>query len=226
MKQTILEAKHISKSFKEQGGSQVLSDISFTIDKGEFVSVMGRSGCGKSTLLYILSTMDTDYEGELLIDGELLTGRKQARLAEVRNEKIGFVFQFHYLLNEFTVLKNVMLPALKLNQLSEKEIRENASRWLSVLGLDALTEKTPNLLSGGEKQRVAIARALINNPIIIMGDEPTGNLDKKNSQLVSGIFRKLCDDYRQTLLIVTHDPEFAHQTDRVIEMEDGQIIKQ
>jgi lipoprotein-releasing system ATP-binding protein len=226
MKQTILEAKHISKSFKEQGGSQVLSDISFTIDKGEFVSVMGRSGCGKSTLLYILSTMDTDYEGELLIDGELLTGRKQARLAEVRNEKIGFVFQFHYLLNEFTVLKNVMLPALKLNQLSEKEIRENASRWLSVLGLDALTEKTPNLLSGGEKQRVAIARALINNPIIIMGDEPTGNLDKKNSQLVSGIFRKLCDDYRQTLLIVTHDPEFAHQTDRVIEMEDGKIIKQ
>jgi lipoprotein-releasing system ATP-binding protein len=170
--------------------------------------------------------MDTDYEGELLIDGELLTGRKQARLAEVRNEKIGFVFQFHYLLNEFTVLKNVMLPALKLNQLSEKEIRENASRWLSVLGLDALTEKTPNLLSGGEKQRVAIARALINNPIIIMGDEPTGNLDKKNSQLVSGIFRKLCDDYRQTLLIVTHDPEFAHQTDRVIEMEDGKIIKQ
>jgi lipoprotein-releasing system ATP-binding protein len=226
MKQTILEAKHISKSFKEQGGSQVLSDISFTIDKGEFVSVMGRSGCGKSTLLYILSTMDTDYEGELLIDGELLTGRKQARLAEVRNEKIGFVFQFHYLLNEFTVLKNVMLPALKLNQLSEKEIRENASRWLSVLGLDALTEKAPNLLSGGEKQRVAIARALINNPIIIMGDEPTGNLDKKNSQLVSGIFRKLCDDYRQTLLIVTHDPEFAHQTDRVIEMEDGKIINQ
>ncbi|HET9276532.1 MAG TPA: ABC transporter ATP-binding protein, partial [Flavitalea sp.] len=188
--------------------------------------VMGKSGCGKSTLLYILSTMDTDYEGELLIDGELMTEKDQKRLAQVRNEKIGFVFQFHYLLNEFSVLRNVMLPGLKLNHFSEKEIEDNALRWLNVLGVVKLAGKKPRTLSGGEKQRVAIARALINNPLIIMGDEPTGNLDKKNSQLVFDIFKELSSHYNQTLLIVTHDPEFAKDTDRIIEMEDGKIISQ
>ena len=202
----------------------VLNDVSFTVNKGEFVSVMGKSGCGKSTLLYVLSTMDTDYEGELYIDGELMTDKKAARLAQVRNEKIGFVFQFHYLLNEFSVLKNVMLPGLKLNRLTEREIQDNATRWLSELGIDQLSAKFPNQLSGGEKQRVAIARALINNPHIIMGDEPTGNLDKKNSNIVLDIFRTLSEKFDQTLLIVTHDPEFAQHTNRMIEMEDGRII--
>jgi lipoprotein-releasing system ATP-binding protein len=226
MAQVILEAKHISKRFSNQDGAQVLTDISFTVNKGEFVSVMGKSGCGKSTLLYILSTMDTDYEGELYIDGELLTGKKPARLAEVRNEKIGFVFQFHYLLNEFTVLKNVMLPAYKLNRYTEKEIEERAMKWLQALDVAYVAAKYPKILSGGEKQRVAIARALINDPHIIMGDEPTGNLDKKNSGIVFDIFKSLCKNYNQTIFIVTHDPEFAAGTQRIIEMEDGRIIKQ
>lgn len=224
MNAPILEARHISKSFKEKISFQVLNDVSFSINKGEFVSVMGKSGCGKSTLLYVLSTMDTDYDGELYIDSELVTGKKASRLAQIRNEKIGFVFQFHYLLNEFTVLKNVMLPALKLNRYSEKEIEQNALKWLDALGIAHEKDKLPNLLSGGEKQRVAIARALINNPHIIMGDEPTGNLDKKNSLVVFDIFRKLSVDYNQTLLIVTHDPDFAASTQRTIEMEDGRIV--
>jgi lipoprotein-releasing system ATP-binding protein len=219
----ILEARQISKTFKDQQHTPVLADISFIINKGDFVSVVGKSGCGKSTLLYILSTMDTDYKGELWIDGELVTGKKPARLAEVRNEKIGFVFQFHYLLNEFNVLKNVMLPGLKLNKLTENEIRQNALKWLEALDITYIADKMPNQISGGEKQRVAIARALINNPHIIMGDEPTGNLDKRNSGVVFEIFKNLSEKYNQTLLIVTHDPDFAASTQRTIEMEDGRI---
>ena len=157
---------------------------------------------------------------------ELLTGKKQERLAEVRNEKIGFVFQFHYLLNEFTVLKNVMLPALKLNHLTEREITDKAEKWLAALDVEHVINRYPKILSGGEKQRVSIARALINDPHIIMGDEPTGNLDKKNSGIVFDIFKNLSEQYRQTLLIVTHDPEFAARTHRTIEIEDGTIIKQ
>lgn len=226
MSETILEAKHIYKQFKNGTQDQVLKDISFVVNKGEFVSVVGKSGCGKSTLLYILSTMDTDYDGELLIDEELLTGKHANRLAQVRNEKIGFVFQFHYLLNEFTVLENILLPALKLNRLTEKEITDKAMHWLETLGIEKMRNKYPNVLSGGEKQRVAIARALINDPHIIMGDEPTGNLDKKNSTIVFDIFKELTAAYKQTLLIVTHDPEFAAGTNRIIEMEDGRIIRQ
>jgi lipoprotein-releasing system ATP-binding protein len=226
MEQPVLEARHIYKTFKDQKHAPVLADISFIIRKREFISVMGKSGCGKSTLLYILSTMDTDYEGELLIDGELMTDKDQRRLGHVRNEKIGFVFQFHYLLNEFSVLRNVMLPGLKLNHLSENEVEANALKWLKVLGMEKMADKKPKTLSGGEKQRVAIARALINNPLIIMGDEPTGNLDRKNSQLVFDIFKELSTSYNQTLLIVTHDPEFAKNTDRVIEMEDGKVVSQ
>ena len=226
MSQRILEARHIYKQFKNDTSDQVLKDINFVVNKGEFVSVVGKSGCGKSTLLYILSTMDTDYEGELLIDDELLTGKHPDRLARIRNEKIGFVFQFHYLLNEFTVLDNVRLPALKLNRLTEKEIKEKALHWLQTLGMEKMIDKYPNSLSGGEKQRVAIARALINDPHIIMGDEPTGNLDKKNSEIVFDIFKELASKYHQTLLIVTHDPDFAAGTGRIIEMEDGKIIRQ
>ena len=226
MSDSILQAKHISKTFRDHHLAPILTDINFSVKKGEFVSVMGKSGCGKSTLLYILSTMDSDYEGELVIDEELMTGKKASRLAEIRNEKIGFVFQFHYLLNEFNVLKNVMLPGLKLNRYSETEVREKALKWLAELQIEELADKKPRLLSGGEKQRVAIARALINDPHIIMGDEPTGNLDKKNGQIVFDIFHQLCARHKQTLLIVTHDPELATHTNRIIEMEDGKIIKQ
>ncbi len=225
MDEKILEAIHITKYFHDPLTVQVLKDVNFSINKGEFISVIGKSGCGKSTLLYILSTMDTDFEGELLIDGVSMKNKKEAELAKVRNEKIGFVFQFHYLLNEFSVLKNVMFPGLKLGKFSEKEIEYRAYEKLKILGVENEALKKPNQLSGGQKQRVAIARALINNPLIIMGDEPTGNLDKKNSEIVFNIFKELAEVYNQSLLIVTHDNEFASRTHRIIEMEDGKIIK-
>jgi len=220
----ILEAKNINKFFHDPISIRVLEDLSFSINKGEFVSLTGKSGCGKSTLLYVLSTMDTDYEGTLLIDGEEMPKKNESFLAKIRNEKIGFVFQFHYLLNEFNVLENVMLPGLKLNKYSREEVEHRAMEKLKILGIDQLALKKSNHISGGEKQRVAIARALINEPHIIMGDEPTGNLDKKNSDLVFDIFNALSDEFNQTLLIVTHDPSFAERTHRTIHMEDGRII--
>jgi lipoprotein-releasing system ATP-binding protein len=223
MNKVVLEAKKISKYFHDPVTVKILDKVSFQLNQSEFVSVIGRSGCGKSTLLYILSTMDTDYEGELLIDGESMRDKKEGELAVVRNEKIGFVFQFHYLLNEFSVLKNVMLPGLKLGKYSEKEIEHRAYEKLKILGIENEALKDPNQLSGGQKQRVAIARALINDPLLIMGDEPTGNLDKKNSEIVFTIFQELAEEYKQTLLIVTHDNEFAAKTTRIIEMEDGHI---
>lgn len=221
----VLEAKQINKNFHDPVTIPVLKDVSFAITKGEFVSIIGKSGCGKSTLLYILSTMDTDYEGELWIEGELTKFKKEGQLAQVRNHKIGFVFQFHYLLNEFSVLRNVMLPGLKLGKYTEQEVEHRAMEKLRILGIDNEAHKMANQLSGGQKQRVAIARALINDPLIIMGDEPTGNLDKKNSQVVFDIFKELSQEFKQTLLIVTHDNEFAQSTDRIIEMEDGRIIR-
>lgn len=226
MEEKILEAVNISKYFSDPVRMQVLKEVSFTITKGEFVSVIGRSGCGKSTLLYILSTMDTDFEGDLLIDKVSMKDKKEGELALVRSEKIGFVFQFHYLLNEFSVLKNVMLPGLKLGKYSDKEVEQRAMDKLKILGIDSEARKKPNQLSGGQKQRVAIARALINDPLIIMADEPTGNLDKKNGEIVFDVFKELAEKYHQSLLIVTHDNEFAAKTHRIIEMEDGKIIKQ
>ncbi|MBI1837133.1 MAG: ABC transporter ATP-binding protein [Flavobacteriia bacterium] len=226
MNKIVLESRSICKSFHDPITIQVLNEINFSINRGEFVSVIGKSGCGKSTLLYILSTMDTDYEGDLLIDGESMVRKKEIALAKVRNEKIGFVFQFHYLLNEFSVLKNVMLPGLKLGKYSAKEVEYRAMEKLKLLGIEKEALKLPNQLSGGQKQRVAIARALINDPLIIMGDEPTGNLDKKNSQIVFDVFKELAIECNQTLLIVTHDGEFAQKSDRIIEMEDGRIIRQ
>ena len=225
MEEKILEAVNITKYFHDPETMQVLKEINFSIYRSEFVSIIGKSGCGKSTLLYILSTMDTDFEGDLLIEGVSMKKRKEAELARVRNEKIGFVFQFHYLLNEFSVIRNVMLPGLKLGKYSEKEVEHRAYEKLKILGIENEALKWPNQLSGGQKQRVAIARALINDPLIIMGDEPTGNLDKKNTEIVFNTFKELADVYKQSLLIVTHDNEFALRTNRIIEMEDGKIIK-
>jgi lipoprotein-releasing system ATP-binding protein len=224
MSTNILEAKNINKYFHDPIRVQVLNNINFSINKGEFVSLTGKSGCGKSTLLYLLSTMDTDYEGQIFIDGDEMPKKNESFLAKIRNEKIGFVFQFHYLLNEFNVLKNVMLPGLKLNKYSNEEVEQRAMEKLKILGIEHLALKKANHVSGGEKQRVAIARALINDPHIIMGDEPTGNLDKKNSDMVFDIFNRLSIEFNQTLLIVTHDPSFADRTHRIIHMEDGRIL--
>jgi len=219
-----LEAKSIFKSFYDPVKNDVLKDISFTINRGEFVSITGKSGCGKSTLLYILSTMDTDYTGELIIDNQSVTNKSEKELAFLRNEKIGFVFQFHYLLNEFSVLRNVMLPGFKLNKLSEEELEHKAFDLLKILGIEKLTNKMAYQISGGEKQRVAIARAMINNPLILMCDEPTGNLDSKNTEIVFEIFNELVNSFNKTLLIVTHDLSFAENTQRIIVMEDGRIL--
>ena len=224
MSDIVLETKKLTKYFYDPIKFQVLKEIDMSFNHGEFVSIVGKSGCGKSTLLYLLSTMDTDYEGELYIHEELITGKPDKELAQLRNEKIGFVFQFHYLLSEYSVLKNVMLPGMKLGKRSEKEIEHDAMEHLRTLDMEDQALKMPNQLSGGQKQRVAIARALINNPLIIMGDEPTGNLDKMNSDLVFDIFKKLTLEQKQTMLIVTHDNDFAAKTNRTITMEDGKII--
>jgi lipoprotein-releasing system ATP-binding protein len=219
----VLEAKKITRYFEDPIRFKVLNEVSFSIQKGEFVSIVGKSGSGKSTLLYVLSTMDTDYEGELWLDGQMTSGKSGNDLARIRNEKIGFVFQFHYLLPEFNVVNNVMLPGIKHGKHSRQEVEHRAMEHLKTLGVDDQALKLPNQLSGGQKQRIAIARALINDPVIIMGDEPTGNLDHKNSDIVFEIFKELASEKKQTMLVVTHDPEFAERTDRIIEMEDGRI---
>ena len=222
----VLEAKSITKSFYKPTQHYVLKDLNFTINKGEFVSITGKSGCGKSTLLYILSTMDTDYKGELFIDNQSMVNKTDQELAAIRNEKIGFVFQFHYLLNEFSVLKNVMLPGFKLNKMSEEELEHRAHDLLSKLGIEKLANKMAYQLSGGEKQRVAIARSMINEPLILMCDEPTGNLDSKNTDIVFEIFNDLVSSFNKTLLVVTHDQNFADKTQRIITMQDGRIVDQ
>ncbi len=220
----VLETRHINKYFKKPVLFHVLKDINLSITKGEFTSIMGKSGCGKSTLLYVLSTMDTDYQGQLYLNHELITGQSRQKLSYVRNKHIGFVFQFHYLLSEFSVLENVMLPAKKLAEKSILEIEHDAMAKLKILEIDHLAKKRASQISGGEKQRVAIARALINNPSIIMGDEPTGNLDSYNSDNVFNIFKQLSLEENLSLLVVTHDEDFAKRTDRIIQMADGRIL--
>jgi lipoprotein-releasing system ATP-binding protein len=222
--ENILEGRHISKYFEKPERFQVLKDISLSVGKSEFVSIMGKSGCGKSTLLYILSTMDTDYEGELFLNEKKITGLSHDQLAHIRNAEIGFVFQFHYLLPEFSVLENVMLPAKKLGHKSSAEIEHDAYEKLKLLGIEDQALNQSSRISGGQKQRVAIARALINDPKIIMGDEPTGNLDSKNADNVFNIFQRLTHEIGMSLLVVTHDTDFAKRTDRIIYMEDGRIV--
>lgn len=220
----ILQVENIEKKFYDPIEFNVLNNISFSVNKGEFLTLVGKSGCGKSTLLYILSTMDTDYTGKLTIDGAVVTGYNQNQLAAIRNEKIGFVFQFHYLLSDFTCLKNVMIPALRLGKWSPEEIEHKAIEKLRLLGLADQALKPASKLSGGQQQRVAIARALINDPLIIMGDEPTGNLDSKNTQVVFDILKELSQTHQQTIIAVTHDNDFAKASDRTIEMMDGRVV--
>jgi lipoprotein-releasing system ATP-binding protein len=220
----ILRTVDVQKSFVDPVEVEVLKNINIWVDKGEFVSIMGKSGCGKSTLLYILSTMDTHYKGQLFLADRLLTGLSGNDLAVVRNEQIGFVFQFHYLLPEFSVLHNVMMPGLKLGKKSREEVEFDAMKQLRLLGVDEQATKKATQISGGQKQRVAIARALINEPKIIMGDEPTGNLDSRNADIVFDIFKELSSELGTSLLVVTHDADFAKRTDRIIEMADGRVI--
>ena len=223
-RQIVLKTQNVGKYFYDPEKFRVLNNISIEAYKGEFLTLVGKSGSGKSTLLYLLSTMDRDYDGEIWIDEKKVTGLTQNSLAEIRNEKIGFVFQFHYLLPEFTCLKNVMIPALRLGQYTRQEIEERAYKKLEILGLKDQALKPASKLSGGQQQRVAIARALINNPKIIMCDEPTGNLDSKNTQIVFDIFQQIAHEFNQTIIAVTHDLDFAKASDRTIELADGKII--
>lgn len=222
----MLKVACVNKSFHDPVELQVLKDISFEMKAGEFVSIMGKSGCGKSTLLYILSTMDSEYTGDVWLGTHQFNRLTPDALAVLRNEHIGFVFQFHYLLPEFTVLHNVMMPALKLGKKSKEQIEYDAMEQLRLLDIEDQALKIATRISGGQKQRVAIARALINSPSIIMGDEPTGNLDSKNAGMVFDLFKELSVETGTSLLIVTHDEDFAKKTDRVITMADGEIISQ
>lgn len=219
----ILQAKHLHKHFHEPEDFHVLQDVSLSVNRGEFVSLIGKSGSGKSTLLYLLSTLDTDYEGSIVMNDLIVTGKSQNELSKFRNEHIGFVFQFHFLLPEFTVLENVMMPARKLARFSMEEIEVRAMEKLKQMEMHSFAQKPSGKLSGGQQQRVAIARALINDPIIIMADEPTGNLDSVNSEIVFDIFKELAKK-GNTIITVTHDPDFAHRADRIIEIVDGKIV--
>lgn len=221
----VLEVKNINKYFHEPKEFHVLKNLSFNLEKGKFVSITGKSGSGKSTLLYLLSTMDTDFEGSIKINGEEMRGKSNRWLADFRNHHIGFVFQFHYLLPEFSSLQNVMLPALKLARYSSKEVEHQAYELLKLLGIEDQSKKRTSLLSGGQQQRVAIARALINEPLIVMGDEPTGNLDSQNSAIVFDLLKKLSEEKGQTMLMVTHDDDFAGQSDKVIHLVDGSLAE-
>ena len=216
----MLTATNIVKNY---GLLPVLKGVDIQINKGEIVSIVGSSGAGKSTLLHILGTLDAADEGSIILEGqriEHLTGRK---LAAFRNKNIGFVFQFHHLLPEFTALENVCIPAW-IAGTKKKEVSARATQLLTTLGLESRLENKPQQLSGGEQQRVAVARALINNPSIIMADEPTGNLDSANAKELHQLFIDLRNQFNQTFLIVTHNEELAQMSDRILQMKDGKII--
>lgn len=218
----MIEALNIEKSF---GSLKVLKGIDFRAERSEVVSIMGASGAGKSTLLQILGTLSSPDNGTLRIDGtDVLTlGRKQ--ISEFRNRRIGFVFQFHHLLPEFTSVENVMIPALIAGK-KEREAKEEALKLLDTLGLSERTTHKPSELSGGEQQRVAIARALINRPAVLFADEPSGNLDSITKTELHKLFFKLRDEFGQTIVIVTHDPELAGMCDRSLFMKDGVFVEQ
>jgi putative ABC transport system ATP-binding protein/lipoprotein-releasing system ATP-binding protein len=215
-------AEHLGKSFGDPP-TRILSDISLSIDAGDFVSLTGRSGAGKSSLLYVLSSLDNVSEGRVLIDGEDISKMSSKPLHAMRNTSIGFVFQFHYLIAELTVLENVLVPALKLHQ--EKEKRKRAEDLIDQIGLANKMHRYPRQLSGGEMQRVAIARALVMQPKYLFADEPTGSLDTVNAEAVIDILRKCNTEEKTTVIMVTHDPDFAKMTRRQIRMADGRIVE-
>lgn len=220
----MISTEGLNKFYKGAESFQALKDVSMHIAKGEFVTITGQSGSGKSTLLYVLSTLDTDYDGKIMINQNELKTLSSNQLSSLRNRDIGFVFQFHYLLPEFTVLENVSLPAMKLKKFTPQQIRDRAIEKLEMLGLKDQVDKKGSQLSGGQQQRVAIARALINDPVIIFGDEPTGNLDSNNAAIVFDIFKELSEKHDQTIVIVTHDPGIAARSDRCITLKDGRIV--
>jgi lipoprotein-releasing system ATP-binding protein len=216
----MLFAKNVQKKY---GQLQVLKGVDININKGEVVSIVGSSGAGKSTLLHILGTLDNADTGEIILNSQRVDRLIGKKLAAFRNKEIGFVFQFHHLLPEFTALENVCIPGWIAGG-RKKDIQLKATQLLKTLGLKDRLENKPQQLSGGEQQRVAVARALINNPSIVMADEPTGNLDSKNAKELHQLFVDLRQQFNQTFLIVTHNEELAAMSDRIVHMKDGKII--
>lgn len=216
----MIEIKGVTKSF---GSLQVLKGIDLRIEKGEIVSIVGPSGAGKTTLLQILGTLDKPDSGSVVVDGIETSTLLTNKLSEFRNTHLGFVFQFHQLLPEFTAIENIMIPAY-IAGMKPKEARSRAEELLEFMGLSARATHKPNKLSGGEKQRVAVARALMNNPAVILADEPSGSLDSKNKEELHKLFFELRDKFGQTFVIVTHDETLATLTDRTIHLKDGRIV--
>lgn len=216
----MIEIKGVTKSF---GSLQVLKGIDLCIEKGEIVSIVGPSGAGKTTLLQILGTLDKPDNGSVVVDGIETSTLSTNKLSEFRNKHLGFVFQFHQLLPEFTAIENIMIPAY-IAGMKPKEARSRAEELLAFMGLSDRATHKPNELSGGEKQRVAVARALMNNPAVILADEPSGSLDSKNKEELHKLFFELRDKFGQTFVIVTHDETLATLTDRTIHLKDGRIV--
>lgn len=226
MAETLLVAQSLDRVYGEgEAATHALRDVSFEVVEGEFAAIIGQSGSGKSTLLNLLGLLDTPTAGRVLYHGTDTATLDKAALARLRNELIGFVFQFHYLLPEFSVYENVAMPALIGGDIEPAEARSRADEALTLLGLEGLADKNANQLSGGQKQRVAIARALMNRPAILLADEPTGNLDTVNTNLVYDLFRKISSETGTAFMIVTHDRNVAQRTDRILEITDGQLVQ-
>jgi len=222
---SIIELKNVNKIYIGAVDTQVLFNVNLSFFSGSCNSIIGESGSGKSTLLNIMGTLDKPTNGEVIIDGINTIGLNNNRLAELRNETIGFVFQFHYLLPEFTVIENVLMPYWIKNRGNPKEIMEKADELFEMLGISKWKNSPVTKISGGQQQRTAIARALINNPKILIADEPTGNLDSETTEKICGSFREINQRLGTTFIVVTHDRRVAKKTDRIIEIRDGKIIK-
>lgn len=218
-----IELKNIEKIYGKVIKTQALYNLNLNFEEGSFNSIIGQSGSGKSTLLNIIGTLDTPTKGEVIIGGKSTKGMKKNQLAELRNEYLGFIFQFHYLLPEFTALENVLMPYKIRNSKPPKEIYDRADELLDIVGLSSVKHNLATMMSGGQQQRTAIARALINNPKVILADEPTGNLDSESTQNIYNILRDINKRYNTTFIIVTHDKNIAKKADRIIEVRDGII---
>jgi lipoprotein-releasing system ATP-binding protein len=224
MKMNVLQLKNINKIYGDKVKTQVLFDINLDVKEGEFVSIIGQSGSGKSTMLNILGTLDSATSGEIYINGQRTDKMKKNELSKVRNRDLGFIFQFHYLLPEFTVMENVLMPYMLSGQKVTKEIKQRAEELLELVNLSKVKNNKATDLSGGQQQRGAIARALINNPKMVLADEPTGNLDSKTTDDIYALLRDINKKYNTTFVVITHDQKIADKADRVITVGDGKIV--
>jgi lipoprotein ABC transporter, ATP-binding protein len=226
MSDKVIELKNINKIYKTKAEEiHILKNVNLSFSKGDFVSIQGKSGSGKTTLLNILGLLDIPTNGEMFIDDKIINYRNEKIKNKIRNEKMGFVFQFHYLLNEFTALENVMMPAFINKNFNKKELKDRAMELLEMVGLGERVKHKPLELSGGEKQRVAIARAMVNNPEIILADEPTGNLDTETSLVINNLFKKINEEKKQSIIIVTHSLELANIAEYKYKIEKGEFNK-